>query len=145
MTYTIKVDSDAQVVEVTEEPATVQVIYESPWVYVGIDDPSIGISVDTPAVEISTAEAQVDVSAPIAVVKVEAIGPRGAPGGGGRSEIINFPVPSTTWVVHPDFLGSVVVLDSAGDVIEPGHIEYNGNEITMLFSSAVSGTVYCFD
>lgn len=145
MTYTIVVDSDAQVIEVKEEPATVLVSSESAWVNVGIDIPAIGVSVDTPAVEVSTKDAQVDVSAPIAVVKVEAVGPRGAPGGGGRSEIFNFPVPSKTWVVHPDFLGSVVVLDSAGDVIDPGHIEYNGNEITMLFSSAVSGTVYCFD
>lgn len=145
MSYTIVVDSNAQVVEVTEETQAIQVVSESGSVNVVIDQPSVGVSVDTPAVEVSATAAEVNVSAPTAVVQIEAIGPRGAPGGGGRSEIYSFPVPSTVWTVYPDFLGSVVVLDSAGDVIEPGHIEYNGNEITMLFSSAVSGTVYCFD
>jgi hypothetical protein len=142
---TIVVDSDANVVEVKRDIQPIQVVAESGNVNVVVETSAIGISVDTQPVQISSDIAAVAVSAPEHVVKVEAIGPRGAPGGGGRSEIFSFPVPAKTWVVTPDFLGSVVCIDSAGDVIEPGAISYYGNEITLDFSAAVSGTVYCFD
>ena len=145
MTTTIVVDSDTNVVEVKPDQTSIQVVSESPPVNIAVDIAAVGISVEDQPVQISHSDAAVAVSSPTSVVKVEAIGPRGAPGGGGRSEIFVFPTPSKTWVVTPDFLGSVVCIDSAGDVIEPGAISYYGNEITLDFSSAVSGTVYCFD
>jgi hypothetical protein len=73
-----------------------------------------------------------------------ATGPTGPAGENTPVRVINFPLPLDTWIINSDHLIDVVVIDSAGNVIEPGGIIYEGTNITLQFSAAFSGTAYCF-
>lgn len=70
------------------------------------------------------------------------IGPAGAPGG--EAQVIDIATPSYIWELDVGQLIDVVVIDSAGTVIEPGNIKYEGNKAVLTFSSAFSGRAICF-
>lgn len=145
MSNVIVVDSDSQVVAVHPDQTNVVVGVESPSIGVSVERPGVQIVVDHPSVDVTSDDAVVEVSSKMVNVVVQTTGPRGAQGGGGRQETHRFDIPSTVWVVEPDFLANIVVLNSAGEVVEPGEITYRGNEITLMFSAPFSGLVHCFD
>jgi hypothetical protein len=64
--------------------------------------------------------------------------------GASQPTIVDFPSPQSTWVIDLGRMVNVVILNSAGDVVEPGSIKYDQTEITMTFSAAFSGKAYCF-
>lgn len=145
MSNVIVVDSDSQVIEVRPDQPIIAVSTESPSVGVTVEQPGVQVTVDHPSVDITSDDAVVEVSSKMVNVVVQTTGPRGAQGGGGRQETHRFDIPAAVWVVEPDFLANIVVLNSAGEVVEPGEITYRGNEITMIFSAPFSGLVHCFD
>jgi hypothetical protein len=78
--------------------------------------------------------------------------PASGGGGGGAGEgadvegplIIPFPSALATWVIEVGYIPNIIVIDSAGSVVEPGSIEYTGTTVTLGFSAPFSGTAYCF-
>jgi hypothetical protein len=61
------------------------------------------------------------------------------------TQIIDFPVPSATWVVDVGRIVDVAVINSAGQEVWPGEVLYGpGTMITLKFSAPFSGKTYCF-
>lgn len=58
--------------------------------------------------------------------------------------ILDFATPQSTWAIDIGRTANITVIDSAGNVVEPGSIHYNGTSITLEFSAAFSGKAYCF-
>lgn len=74
-------------------------------------------------------------------------GPRGnpgPPGSAGGVVIIDIPAPQSTWVIDVGEIADIMVIDSAGTVVEPGEIKYEGTKVTLTFSAPFSGQAYCF-
>lgn len=57
---------------------------------------------------------------------------------------VDFPSPLSVWNIDIGHVTNVVVIDSAGSVVEPGNIIYSGTSMQLKFSAAFSGTAYCF-
>lgn len=71
------------------------------------------------------------------------IGPMG-PAGSGWTAVITQSIPSTIWVMSHNLhkYPSIVVVDSAGTIVE-GDIEYlDTNTVQITFSGAFAGTAY---
>lgn len=67
----------------------------------------------------------------------------GSGGGGGEIRVFTFDTPADHWKIYADTLiGSVVVVDSAGTVVEPGTITHAGTTADLYFSAPFSGTAY---
>lgn len=69
----------------------------------------------------------------------------GGSGGGDGSDvrIFDFPNPSTSWTINAgSLIGAIVVVDSAGTVVEPGTIVHSGTTATLEFSASFSGRAY---
>ena len=142
---------DGALIEVLSDTSNVEIISLQDVVQV---QSVVGSTVQLDSVNESTVLLQ---ESPL-VVNIESVGfpgpagppgPPGGPGpvgpqGPGDAQVIDFPVPSTEWVIDIGKLADVVVIDSAGTVQEPGDIKYEGNKVTLTFSAAFSGRVLCF-
>jgi len=72
-------------------------------------------------------------------------GPPGPPGPSGGTYTFSQPVGATQWTINHNlgFKPNVSVVDSTGDQIFPGDIQYtSGSAVTLSFSSAVGGEAY---
>lgn len=77
-------------------------------------------------------------------VKVNTIGIQGPPGSGDKQYTHVQDSPSATWVITHNLgkKASVIIVDSADEVVY-GEIEYvNNNTVTLTFAGAFSGRAY---
>lgn len=71
-------------------------------------------------------------------------GPPGPPGAGGVSYMHDQVVASATWTIAHNLaqFPSVTTVDTAGTVIHGGVVYNNNNQITVTFSTPLSGKAY---
>lgn len=80
-------------------------------------------------------------------VAVEIVGSPGKPGlsGARPMELVDFPAPTSTWIIDMGQPCDVVVINSANQVVWPGDMIYGpGTQITLVFSAPFSGQAQCF-
>lgn len=107
------------------------------------------VTIDDDVTEVVVNDDQITVNVSEQVVKVEigTSGPQGPvwiPDPDALSYVHNQSTPSATWnITHPlSFIPSVIVVDSAGNVVE-GSYQYTGaNTLVLTFSGAFSGKAY---